>query len=100
MDVTGSYAVIFYLAGSQVALAGVFMAVATNCCLRRSQDAPPSPGTEGGASDAEDTEAKGDPEPLSAEEPGGLEAPEVPSPGTGPVEPEVEAEPGPGPEPV
>ncbi|KAM5250813.1 monocarboxylate transporter 3 [Hipposideros larvatus] len=102
VDALKNYEIIFYLAGSEVALAGVFMAVATNCCLRSSQRAPPSPGTEGGASDTEDAEAKGDSEPLSTEEPGGLEALEVLSPGTGPAEPEVGvgAEPGPDPESV
>ncbi|XP_060162497.1 monocarboxylate transporter 3 isoform X2 [Globicephala melas] len=96
VDALKNYEIIFYLAGSEVALAGVFMAVATKCCLRRSQDATPSPGTKGGASDTEDAEAEVDSEPLptSAEEPGGLEALAVPSPGTGPSEPEMEAEPG------
>ncbi|XP_004437906.1 PREDICTED: monocarboxylate transporter 3 [Ceratotherium simum simum] len=107
VDALKNYEIIFYLAGSEVVLAGVFMAVATNCCLRCSQDAPPSSGTEGGASDtedaeAEDAEAEGDSEPLPtcSEEPGGLEALEVPSPGAGPSEPEVEAEPGVDPETV
>lgn len=99
VDALKNYDIIFYLAGSEVALAGVFMAVATNCCLRGSQDGPPSPGTEGGASDTEDAEAKGDSEPLSIEEAGGLEALEVRSPGTGPAAPAVEAEPGPDPDP-
>lgn len=94
VDALKNYEIIFYLAGSEVVLAGVFMAVATNCCLRRSQNAPPSPGTEGGASDTEDAEAEGDPEPLPTEEPRGLEALEVPNPGAGPAEPEVEAGPG------
>ncbi|XP_072830046.1 monocarboxylate transporter 3 isoform X1 [Vicugna pacos] len=94
VDALKNYEIIFYLAGSEVALAGIFMAVATNCCLRRSRDASPSPGTEGGASDTEDAEAEVDSEPLptSTEEPGGLETLEVPSPGTGPSEPKVEAE--------
>uniref|UniRef100_A0A671DS28 Solute carrier family 16 member 8 n=1 Tax=Rhinolophus ferrumequinum TaxID=59479 RepID=A0A671DS28_RHIFE len=96
VDALKNYEIIFYLAGSEVALAGVFMAVATNCCLRSSQDAPPSPGTEGGASDTEDAEAKGDSEPLSTEEPGGPEVLEVPHPGTGSAEPDMEAEPGQG----
>lgn len=99
VDVLKNYEIIFYLAGSEVVLAGLFMAVATSCCLRPSQDAPPSPGTEGGASDTEDAEAEGASEPLPAQEPSGLEALEVPSPGAGPEEPEVEAEPGPGPDP-
>uniref|UniRef100_A0A8C4MUK8 Solute carrier family 16 member 8 n=1 Tax=Equus asinus asinus TaxID=83772 RepID=A0A8C4MUK8_EQUAS len=105
VDALKNYEIIFYLAGSEVVLAGVFMAVATNCCLQRSQDAPPSPGTDGGASDTEDAEvedaeARGDSEPLPAcaEEPSGLEVVEVPSPGSGPSEPEVEAEPGVDPE--
>ncbi|XP_036108115.1 monocarboxylate transporter 3 [Molossus molossus] len=97
VDALKNYDIIFYLAGSEVVLAGVFMAVATNCCLRHSQDTPPGPGTEGGASDTEeDAEAQGDSEPLPTQEPGSLEALEVPSPGAGPLEPRVEPEPGPG----
>lgn len=100
VDALKNYEIIFYLAGSEVVLAGVFMAVATNCCLRRPQDAPPSPGTEGGASDTEeDAEAQGDSAPLPAQEPGSLEALEVPSPGAGPLEPGAEPEPGPRPAP-
>uniref|UniRef100_G1PVF1 Solute carrier family 16 member 8 n=1 Tax=Myotis lucifugus TaxID=59463 RepID=G1PVF1_MYOLU len=97
VDALKSYEVIFYLAGSEVVLAGLFMAVATNCCLRRAQDAPPRPGTEGGASDSEDAEAEGDSEPLPTPEPGVPEALELLSPGAGPSEPEVEAEPEPEP---
>lgn len=92
VDALKSYEVIFYLAGSEVALAGLFLAVATNCCRR--------PGTEGGARDAEDAEAEGDPEPLPAPEPSVPEALELLSPGAGPSEPEVEAEPGLAPESV
>ncbi|KAL2775621.1 monocarboxylate transporter 3 isoform 2 [Daubentonia madagascariensis] len=71
------------------------MAVATKCCLRSSKDTLSGPGTEGEASDTEEAEAEGDPEPLpvGTEEPGSLEALEVGSPG-----PEVEAEPRPAPE--
>ncbi|XP_059537558.1 monocarboxylate transporter 3 isoform X2 [Myotis daubentonii] len=94
VDALKSYEVIFYLAGSEVVLAGLFMAVATNCCLRRAQDAPPRPGTEGGASDWEDAEAEGDSEPLPTPEPSVPEALELLSPGAGPSAPEVEAEPG------
>ncbi|XP_016078563.1 PREDICTED: monocarboxylate transporter 3 [Miniopterus natalensis] len=96
VDALKNYEIIFYLAGSEVVLAGVFMAVATHCCLRSSQDARPSPGTEGGASDTEDPEAEGDFEPLPTQPPGSLEALEVPSPGAGPLEPKVEAESDPG----
>ncbi|XP_032692529.1 monocarboxylate transporter 3 [Lontra canadensis] len=96
VDALKNYEIIFYLAGSEVVLAGVFMAVATSCCLRRSRNPQPSQGTEGEASDTEDAEAKGDSGalPTGAEEPGSLKAREVPSPGAGPTEPEVEAEPG------
>lgn len=96
VDALKNYEIIFYLAGSEVALAGVFMAVATKCCQRCSQDAPASPGAEGGASDTEDAEAEVDSEPLptSTEKPGDLEALEVLSPGTAPSELEGEAEPG------
>lgn len=97
MDALKSYEVIFYLAGSEVVLAGLFMAVA-NCCLR-SRAAPPSPGSEGGASDSEDAEAEGNSEPLPTQEPSGLEALELLSPGAGPSDPEVGAEPGPEPDP-
>ncbi|ELR56773.1 Monocarboxylate transporter 3, partial [Bos mutus] len=96
VDALKNYEIIFYLAGSEVALAGIFMAVATNCCLRRPRDGPPSPGTEGGAGDGEEAEAEVDSDlpPAGTEEPGGLEAVEVPSPGTGPSQPEVKMEPG------
>ncbi|XP_064224403.1 monocarboxylate transporter 3 isoform X1 [Aotus nancymaae] len=95
VDALKNYEVIFYLAGSEVALAGVFMAVATNCCLRCAKAAPSGPGTEGGASDTEDAEAEGDSEPLPAveEEPSNLEALEELSPRGRPTEPEVEAGP-------
>ncbi|XP_045869286.1 monocarboxylate transporter 3 isoform X2 [Meles meles] len=96
VDALENYEIIFYLAGSEVVLAGVFMAVATSCCLRRSRNPQPSQGTEGEASDTEDAEAEGDSGalPTGAEEPGNLEALEVPSPGAGPMEPEEKAEPG------
>nr|XP_036862883.1 monocarboxylate transporter 3 isoform X2 [Manis javanica] len=86
VDTLKNYEIIFYLAGSEVALAGVFMAVAT-CCLHRSQDAPPSTGTE-------DAEAEVDAKalPASTEEPGSLEFLEEPSPEAEPAEHEVEAE--------
>ncbi|XP_053441855.1 monocarboxylate transporter 3 [Nycticebus coucang] len=102
VDALKNYEIIFYLAGSEVALAGIFMAVATKCCLRSSKDAPSGPGTEGGASDTEEVEAEGDPEPLpaGAEEAGRLEALEVLSPRVGCPEPEVEAEPRSAPEAV
>lgn len=96
MDALKNYEIIFYLAGSEVALAGIFMAVATNCCLRRPRDSPPSPGTEGGTGDGEEAEAEVDSDlpPAGTEEPGGLQAVEVPSPGTGPSQPEVKTESG------
>ncbi|XP_037016409.2 monocarboxylate transporter 3 [Artibeus jamaicensis] len=99
VDMLKNYEIIFYMAGSEVVLAGVFMAVATNCCLHRSRDSPPSPGSEGEASDNEDAEAEGDSEPLPTREPSDAEALEVPSPVAGPSEPEVEAEPEPEPAP-
>ncbi|CAK7298271.1 Monocarboxylate transporter 3 [Vulpes lagopus] len=90
VDALKNYEIIFYLAGSEVALAGIFMAVATKCCLRRSRDTPPSQAAEGGASDTEDAEAQADSEalPTGAEEPGSREPLEVPRPA------EVEAGPG------
>nr|XP_020752083.1 monocarboxylate transporter 3 [Odocoileus virginianus texanus] len=96
VDALKNYEIIFYLAGSEVALAGIFMAVATNCCLRRPKDGPPSPGTEGGAGDGEEAEAEVDSDlpPAGTEESGSLEAVEVPSPGAGPSQPEVKVEPG------
>ena len=102
VDALKNYEIIFYLAGSEVALAGIFMAVATKCCLRRSKDTPPSQGAQGGASDTEDAEAQEDAEalPAGAEEPGSLQALEAPSPGAGPGEPKAEAEPGVDPESV
>ncbi|XP_036924271.1 monocarboxylate transporter 3 isoform X2 [Sturnira hondurensis] len=99
VDMLKNYEIIFYLAGSEVVLAGVFMAVATNCCLRHSRDSPPSPGSQGEASDNEDAEAEGDSEPPPTQESSDVEAPEVPSPVAGPSEPQVEAEPEPGPAP-
>lgn len=94
VDALKNYEIIFYLAGSEVALAGIFMAVATKCCLHRSRDTPPGQAAEGGASDTEDAEAEADSEalPTGAEEPGSHEPPEVPSPGARPAE--VEAGPG------
>lgn len=94
MDALKNYEIIFYLAGSEVALAGVFMAVATYCCLRRSRDTPPGPTT--GASDTEDAEVEGEPEPLppGTQEPCSLESLEVPSPRAGSVGQEREADPG------
>lgn len=92
MDALKNYEIIFYLAGSEVALAGVFMAVTTYCCLRCSKDIPPA---EGGSSDTEDIEAERDSEPMpaSTEEPGSLEALEVLNPRAGFPEPEEEAVP-------
>ncbi|XP_040844097.1 monocarboxylate transporter 3 [Ochotona curzoniae] len=101
VDVLKNYELIFYLAGSEVALAGIFMAVATKCCLRRhpsgSQDAPSGPGSEGEASDTEEAEAEVDvdsePPMVSPEPPCSLETLEEASAGTG--EPKAEAEGGP-----
>ncbi|ELW58474.1 Monocarboxylate transporter 3 [Tupaia chinensis] len=85
VDALKNYEIIFYLAGSEVVLAGVFMAIATNCCLRRrSRHAQTAPGTETGARDTEDAAAEEHSEPL----PACTEALEVLSP------PGVEAEPG------
>lgn len=105
VDALKNYEIIFYLAGSEVALAGVFMAVATHCCLRsRSQSPETAAGTatKGAAREAEDTEAEGDSEPLPAdtEQPGSMQVLQMLSPRAGAVEPEVEAEPGPGQESV
>ncbi|KAM5289140.1 monocarboxylate transporter 3 [Ctenodactylus gundi] len=107
VDALKNYEIIFYLAGSEVALAGIFMAFATYCCLRhnqsRSKDAPTSAATEeDGASDSEDAEAEGESEPLptGTEEPGNLEALEVLRPRAGSTELEAEAEPESGRKPV
>ncbi|XP_012880249.1 PREDICTED: monocarboxylate transporter 3 [Dipodomys ordii] len=102
VDALKNYAIIFYLAGSEVALAGIFMAAATFCCLRRrrSQDAPASPASEGRASDTEEAEVEAegdsDPPPASTEMPSRLEALEMLSPLAGSPELEAEAEPRPG----
>lgn len=97
MDALKNYEIIFYLAGSEVALAGVFMAVTTYCCLRCSKDISSGRSAEGGTSDPEDVEAERDSEPMpaSTEEPGSLEALEVLSPRAGSPEqgPEEEAVP-------
>lgn len=94
MDALKNYEIIFYLAGSEVALAGVFMAVTTYCCLRCSKDIPSGPSAEGGSSDTEDVEAERDSEPMpaSTEEPGSLEALEVLNLRAGSPEPEPEEE--------
>ena len=97
MDALKNYDIIFYLAGSEVALAGVFMAVTTYCCLRCSKDIPPAPSAEGGTSDTEDVEAEKDSEavPAGSEEPSSLDAMEVLGPRAGSPEPEEEAVPKP-----
>ncbi|XP_004589811.2 monocarboxylate transporter 3 [Ochotona princeps] len=100
VDVLKNYEIIFYLAGSEVALAGIFMAVSTKCCLRRrpsgSQDAPSGPGSEGEASDTEEAEAEVDvdsePPMVNPELPYSLEALEEASPSAGTGEPKAEAE--------
>ncbi|KAM6216480.1 monocarboxylate transporter 3 [Rhynchocyon petersi] len=93
VDALKNYEIIFYLAGSEVALAGFFMALATYCCLRRSRDIPPGPGAENGASDTEDAEAEGDSEtlPTGLVKPSSLETLEVLSPQTRLMEPEAES---------
>ncbi|KFO36685.1 Monocarboxylate transporter 3 [Fukomys damarensis] len=93
VDALKNYEIIFYLAGSEVALAGVFMATATYCCLRRRSRSPEA--SAGAASDTEDIEAEGNSEllPPGTEEPG-LQALEMLSPRARSVEPEVEPEPG------
>ncbi|XP_049737557.1 monocarboxylate transporter 3 [Elephas maximus indicus] len=101
VDALKNYEIIFYLAGSEVALAGLFLAVATHCGLRCSRDIPPGPGAENGASGTEDAEAEGDSEaerdtetlPAGAADPGSLETLEVLSPQTRLVEPEAEVGP-------
>lgn len=60
MDLLGSYELIFYLAGSEVALAGAFLAVATHCCL--SPITPP-----GQASDPGDAEDPSSPQAMELE---------------------------------
>uniref|UniRef100_G3U759 Solute carrier family 16 member 8 n=1 Tax=Loxodonta africana TaxID=9785 RepID=G3U759_LOXAF len=88
VDALKNYEIIFYLAGSEVALAGLFLAVATHCGLRCSRDIPPGPGAENGASGTEDAEAEGDSEaerdtetlPAGAADPSSLETLEVLSP--------------------
>ncbi|XP_060245045.1 monocarboxylate transporter 3 [Meriones unguiculatus] len=94
VDALKNYEIIFYLAGSEVALAGIFMAVTTYCCLRCSQDTPSGPAAEGGTSDTEDAEAERDSEPMPAgtEEPGGLEVLGQRAESPGPT-PEGEAQP-------
>lgn len=79
MDALKNYELIFYLAGSEVALAGLFMAVTTYCCLRCSKDTSSDPAAEGGTSDIQDVEAESDSQqvPASTEEPGSLETLEV-----------------------
>ncbi|XP_060044938.1 monocarboxylate transporter 3 isoform X2 [Erinaceus europaeus] len=97
VDSLKNYEIIFYLAGSEVALAGIFMAVAIHCCLRRSQDPPPSPGSEGKASGTENADVAGEAGPLPARvgQHGSLETLQVLSLGAGAGEPGVEAESGP-----
>ncbi|KAG8511156.1 Monocarboxylate transporter 3 [Galemys pyrenaicus] len=95
VDSLNNYELIFYLAGSEVALAGVFMALASSCCLRRAQHAqhaPPRPGSKDKASESKDTERDGDPGPLSpgTEEPGSLEALQLSPWGASPGEPEMQ----------
>nr|XP_048310751.1 monocarboxylate transporter 3 [Myodes glareolus] len=98
VDALKNYEIIFYLAGSEVALAGVFMAVTTYCCLRCSKNTPAGPAAERGAGDTDDVDAERDSEPMpaSTQEPGSLEALEVLSPRAGSQEPKPEVETVPG----
>ncbi|XP_077024912.1 monocarboxylate transporter 3 [Tamandua tetradactyla] len=100
VDALKNYEIIFYLAGSEVVLAGLFMAVATHCCLHHPRDAPASQGTEHHTEDAEaeeDSEVDGDSErlPSSAVEPSSLE---MRIPCVRPAEAEADAASGPDPE--
>ncbi|XP_051015918.1 monocarboxylate transporter 3 [Acomys russatus] len=92
VDALKNYELIFYLAGSEVALAAIFMAVTTYCCLRCSKDTSLGPAVEGGTSDIEDMDAERDSEPMpaSTEPPGSLEALEVLSLQAGSPGPEPE----------
>lgn len=59
VDALKNYEVIFYLAGSEVVLSAVFLAVATYCCLNRGKKEPPpekNPSA-GGGSDTEEAES-------------------------------------------
>ncbi|XP_008946475.1 PREDICTED: monocarboxylate transporter 3 [Merops nubicus] len=59
VDALKNYEVIFYLAGSEVALSALFLATATYCCLSRRKKEPPpgkNPPT-GGGSDTEEAES-------------------------------------------
>ncbi|XP_004845964.1 monocarboxylate transporter 3 [Heterocephalus glaber] len=91
VDALKNYEIIFYLAGSEVALAGVFMAMAT-CCLRHqshSLEASAGAATGGAASDTEDSEERGS-----------LQALEMLTPKAGAGELKVDVESGPGQESV
>ena len=60
VDALKNYEVIFYLAGSEVVLSALFLAMATYCCLNRGKkkELPPekNPST-GGGSDTEEAES-------------------------------------------
>lgn len=59
VDALKNYEVIFYLAGSEVVLSAVFLAMATYCCLNREKKTPPPEKTPsaGGGSDTEEAES-------------------------------------------
>ncbi|NXW43250.1 MOT3 protein, partial [Nyctiprogne leucopyga] len=59
VDALKNYEVIFYLAGSEVVLSALFLAMATYCCLNRGKKEPPpekNPSA-GGGSDTEEAES-------------------------------------------
>lgn len=60
VDALKNYEVIFYLAGSEVVLSAVFLAMATYCCLNREKKKTPppeKPPSAGGGSDTEEAES-------------------------------------------
>nr|XP_034983854.1 monocarboxylate transporter 3 [Zootoca vivipara] len=60
VDALKKYEVIFYLAGSEVVLSSIFLAVASYCCLSRKEkknSQPENPPTGGGGSETEEAES-------------------------------------------
>lgn len=60
VDALKNYEVIFYLAGSEVVLSALFLAMATYCCLNRGKKKEPPPENNpsvGGGSDTEEAES-------------------------------------------
>ncbi|XP_033019194.1 monocarboxylate transporter 3 [Lacerta agilis] len=60
VDALKKYEVIFYLAGSEVVLSSVFLAVASYCCLSRKEkknSQPENPPADGGGSETEEAES-------------------------------------------